>query len=68
MTLREDSSPSSGGDDVEEVSLQGPADGTHYKTDRRSCPHCHQLVSLKTFKTHKRLYYNEVCFRLLFFY
>lgn len=31
-----------------------------FKTDRRTCPHCQQLVSLKTYKTHKRLFYNEV--------
>ena len=31
-----------------------------YKSDRRTCPHCKQLVSLKTYKTHKRLFYNEV--------
>lgn len=31
-----------------------------FKTNRRTCPHCQQLVSMKTYKTHKRLYYNEV--------
>ena len=32
----------------------------HFKTDRRTCPHCHQLLSLKTYRAHKRLFYNEV--------
>ena len=28
------------------------------RVDKRHCPHCDQYVSLKTFKTHKRLYYD----------
>ncbi len=33
---------------------------SHKKTDRRTCPHCNELLSLKTYKTHKRLFYDEV--------
>lgn len=29
------------------------------KVDRRHCPHCQCLVSVKTFKIHKRLFYDE---------
>lgn len=29
------------------------------KVDRRYCPHCHSNLSIKTFKTHRRLYYDE---------
>ncbi len=32
---------------------------SHKKTDRRACPHCNELLSLKTYKTHKRLFYDE---------
>ena len=28
------------------------------RPDRRNCPHCDELVSYKTFKKHRRLYYN----------
>ena len=28
-------------------------------SSRRFCPHCSESLSLKTFKTHKRLYYDE---------
>ena len=28
------------------------------KVDRRHCPHCQRLLSMKTFKIHKRLYYD----------
>ena len=31
-----------------------------YRTNRRTCPHCQELVSMKTFKTHRRLFYDEV--------
>ena len=31
-----------------------------YKSDRRTSLHCKQSVSLKTFKTHKRLFHNDV--------
>ena len=27
--------------------------------DRRHCPHCSQFISLKTYKAHKRLYYDS---------
>ena len=26
--------------------------------DQRTCPHCNEIVSYKTFRCHKRLYYN----------
>ena len=29
------------------------------RVDRRHCPHCQRLVSVKTFKVHKRLFYDE---------
>ena len=32
-----------------------------YRTDRKLCPHCGEVVALKTFKLHKRLYYDQVC-------
>ena len=28
------------------------------KVDRRHCPHCDELVSIKTYKVHKRQYYD----------
>lgn len=28
------------------------------RVDRRHCPHCECFVSLKTYKTHRRLYYD----------
>ena len=28
--------------------------------ERRKCPHCNQNLSLKTFKAHKRCYYDRV--------
>lgn len=28
---------------------------------RRICPHCNKSVSLKTYKMHKRLYYDQEC-------
>ena len=31
-----------------------------YRTNRRTCPHCQELVSIITFKTHRRLFYDEV--------
>ena len=31
-----------------------------FKAGRRFCSHCHELVSLKTYKAHRRIYYNEV--------
>ena len=30
------------------------------RIDQRICPHCNRLLSFKTFRTHKRLYYDEV--------
>ena len=29
------------------------------KVDRRFCPHCKRSVSIKTFKAHKRLYFDS---------
>lgn len=29
-------------------------------SDRKFCPHCREEVSLKTFKFHKRLYFDQV--------
>lgn len=29
------------------------------RTDQRNCPHCNRILSYKTFRLHKRLYYNE---------
>lgn len=37
--------------------------GPRYKrlrTDERFCPHCSKLLSYKTFRTHKWLYYEEI--------
>ena len=31
------------------------------RIERRHCPHCSRNVSLKTFKMHKRLYYDDEC-------
>ena len=31
------------------------------RIERRHCPHCVRSVSLKTFKMHKRLYYDGEC-------
>ena len=31
------------------------------RRNRRFCPHCKEEVSTKTFKFHKRLYYDKVC-------
>ena len=32
----------------------------HHWINQCYCQHCNQLLSIKTFKTHKRLYYNKV--------
>ena len=29
------------------------------RIDQRFCPHCNNFLSYKTFRAHKRLYYNE---------
>ena len=29
------------------------------RTDQRYCPHCSRVLGYKTFKSHKRLYYNS---------
>lgn len=29
------------------------------RTDQRYCPHCSRVLCYKTFKSHKRLYYNS---------
>ena len=36
------------------------SDEYHYQTSRKLCPHCGESVALKTYKSHKRLYFNEV--------
>ena len=33
---------------------------TYYKSNRRVCPHCGQSLMIKTYRTHKRLYYDQV--------
>lgn len=33
---------------------------TYAKSNRRYCPHCSQYVVLKTYRSHKRLYFSEV--------
>ena len=33
---------------------------TCYKSSRRFCPHCREHVSVKTYKAHRRLFFNEV--------
>ena len=30
------------------------------KRTHKICPHCNKEINIKTFKDHKRLYYNEV--------
>ena len=30
------------------------------RVERRTCPHCDSLVSLKTYKAHKRRYFDSV--------
>ena len=30
------------------------------RTDQRFCPHCSNLLSYKTYRAHKRLYYDDV--------
>lgn len=53
--------PTSSEDDFASSDEEGSGAGRQpYKTDRRTCPHCQELVSVKTFKTHRRLFYNEV--------
>ena len=47
-------------EDTDSLQLEKSSHGGHFKTNRRTCPHCSQLVSVKTYKTHKRLFYNEV--------
>ena len=34
--------------------------GPNLKVDRRWCPHCEQNLLLKTYKAHKRMYYDPV--------
>ena len=31
-----------------------------FRIQRRFCPHCNELVTLKTLRAHKRLYYDKV--------
>ena len=38
-----------------------PAPGCkRLRTDERFCPHCSKLLSYKTFRAHKRLYYDDI--------
>ena len=34
--------------------------GVFHRTDHKFCPHCGEVVASKTFKLHKRLYYDQV--------
>lgn len=36
-----------------------PSSPKRLRTDQRFCPHCNNLLSYKTYRAHKRLYYNE---------
>ena len=36
-----------------------PKRGKQLQPDQRVCPHCEQIVSYQTFKTHRRLYFNN---------
>ena len=33
---------------------------TYTQSNRRYCPHCNQFVVLKTYRSHKRLYFSKV--------
>ena len=48
---------------IEEGSDADPAEEVSrrrvLKVDRRTCPHCDKNVSFKTYRLHKRLYYNS---------
>lgn len=41
-----------------EVSGSNPKRRRQLRPDQRLCPHCNQIVSYKTFRMHKRLYFN----------
>ena len=36
-----------------------PKRGKQLRPDQRVCPHCDQIVAYKTFRRHRRLYYNS---------
>ena len=36
-----------------------PKRGKQLRPDQRVCPHCNQVVSYKTFRTHRRFYFNS---------
>ena len=36
-----------------------PKKRKQFRPDQRLCPHCEEIVSYKTFRTHKRLYFNS---------
>lgn len=42
-------------------SVGSPVGRRILRIERRHCPHCSRNVSLKTFKMHKRLYYDAEC-------
>ena len=54
---------SSSDSDGEESDTDLP--GAGYLTDRRTCPHCSESLSLKTYRFHKRLYFDSVTDSLL---
>ena len=47
--------------DANEESLSVSTTGTaRHRTSHRFCPHCCEVVSHKTYRFHKRLYYDKV--------
>ena len=44
------------------ISSEGKDELEPYSTKRKFCPHCKEGVAVKTFRAHKRLYFNEVWF------
>lgn len=45
---------------VELEIAESPALAKRGRFDRKYCPHCEESVSMKTFKYHRRLYFNKV--------
>ena len=56
MSLKRSRNSSSSGNemDLQEAELRTS------RADRRICPHCNDILSIKTFKKHKQLYYDKV--------
>ena len=46
---------------LEEEGEENPVE-TVRRLDRKFCGHCEELVSLKTYQYHRRLYYDQVSF------